>query len=148
MDTSAAKVHHRGSGGVKSFEGYRVQHHLALDPTKGGVRFHPADVLIGETAALAMWMIWKCALAGHHEDIFSRADPMNMRCHVVIGEGIKDEVPGLFVGEKVGNWKEGAPRFDIALEVSGVELRFARPFCVGRTPHAGNRKCRLPNQAF
>jgi glutamate dehydrogenase (NAD(P)+) len=25
-------------GSVKSFEGYRVQHHLALGPTKGGVR--------------------------------------------------------------------------------------------------------------
>jgi len=50
-------------GSVKSFEGYRVQHHLALGPTKGGVRFHP-EVTIGETAALAMWMSWKCSLAG------------------------------------------------------------------------------------
>ena len=50
-------------GSVKSFEGYRVQHHLSLGPTKGGVRFHP-DVTLGETAALAMWMSWKCALAG------------------------------------------------------------------------------------
>lgn len=50
-------------GRVESFEGYRVQHHLALGPTKGGIRFHP-DVTLGETAALAMWMSWKCALAG------------------------------------------------------------------------------------
>lgn len=50
-------------GQVKSFEGYRVQHHLALGPTKGGVRFHP-QVTLGETAALAMWMSWKCSLAG------------------------------------------------------------------------------------
>lgn len=50
-------------GTVHSFEGYRVQHHLSLGPTKGGVRFHP-DVTLGETAALAMWMSWKCALAG------------------------------------------------------------------------------------
>ncbi len=50
-------------GSVRSFEGYRVQHHLALGPTKGGVRFHP-DVTLGETAALAMWISWKCALAG------------------------------------------------------------------------------------
>ncbi|MDE3035091.1 MAG: hypothetical protein KGJ14_03875, partial [Nitrospirota bacterium] len=28
-----------------------------------GVRFHP-DVSLGEVAALAMWMTWKCALAG------------------------------------------------------------------------------------
>lgn len=51
------------NGSVKSFEGYRVQHHLSLGPTKGGTRFHP-DVTLGETAALAMWMSWKCALAG------------------------------------------------------------------------------------
>jgi hypothetical protein len=48
-------------GTLRSFEGYRVQHHLALGPTKGGVRFHPG-VTLGETAALAMWMSWKCAL--------------------------------------------------------------------------------------
>lgn len=50
-------------GSVRSFEGYRVQHHLSLGPTKGGVRFHPG-VTLGETAALAMWMSWKCALTG------------------------------------------------------------------------------------
>lgn len=50
-------------GQVKVFSGYRVQHHLSLGPTKGGMRFHP-DVTLGEVAALAMWMSWKCALTG------------------------------------------------------------------------------------
>ncbi|HXZ26345.1 MAG TPA: Glu/Leu/Phe/Val dehydrogenase, partial [Nitrospiria bacterium] len=50
-------------GNVKSFWGYRVQHDMALGPSKGGVRFHP-DVNLGEVAALAMWMTWKCALVG------------------------------------------------------------------------------------
>jgi len=50
------------SGEVKVFEGHRVQHHLTLGPTKGGLRYHPA-VELGEVAALAMWMSWKCALA-------------------------------------------------------------------------------------
>jgi len=50
-------------GRVEVFMGYRVQHHLTLGPTKGGIRFHP-DVTIGEVAALAMWMSWKCALVG------------------------------------------------------------------------------------
>ncbi|WP_238991462.1 Glu/Leu/Phe/Val family dehydrogenase [Rariglobus hedericola] len=50
-------------GVVRIYEGYRVQHHLSLGPTKGGIRFHPG-VTIGEVAALAMWMSWKCALAG------------------------------------------------------------------------------------
>jgi glutamate dehydrogenase (NAD(P)+) len=48
---------------VKVFTGYRVQHHLSLGPTKGGIRYH-ADVELGEVAALAMWMSWKCALTG------------------------------------------------------------------------------------
>lgn len=53
----------RDDGTVEVVEGYRVQHHLDMGPTKGGVRFHPA-VTLGEVAALAMWMSWKCALAG------------------------------------------------------------------------------------
>ncbi len=50
-------------GRTEVFMGYRVQHHLTLGPTKGGIRYHP-DVTIGEVAALAMWMSWKCALVG------------------------------------------------------------------------------------
>ena len=53
----------REDGSICVFTGYRVQHHLALGPTKGGLRFHP-DVTLGEVAALAMWMSWKCALSG------------------------------------------------------------------------------------
>jgi glutamate dehydrogenase (NAD(P)+) len=51
------------TGAVKVFSGYRVQHHLTLGPTKGGLRYSP-QVGLGEVAALAMWMSWKCALAG------------------------------------------------------------------------------------
>src|SRR5512140_1192332 len=54
---------HRDDGSTQVFTGYRVQHHLTLGPTKGGLRFHP-DVTIGEVAALAMWMSWKCGLTG------------------------------------------------------------------------------------
>ena len=43
------------------FPGYRVQHSSVLGPTKGGIRFDPG-VSLGECAALAMWMTWKCAL--------------------------------------------------------------------------------------
>ena len=50
-----------GRGAV--FHGYRVQHHLTLGPTKVGTRYAP-NLEIGEVAALAIWMSWKCALAG------------------------------------------------------------------------------------
>ncbi len=51
------------SGQVRVFTGYRVQHNDVLGPFKGGLRYHP-DVNLGEVFALAMWMTWKCALAG------------------------------------------------------------------------------------
>src|ERR1700679_2834435 len=54
---------HCDDGSTKVFSGYRVQHHLTLGPTKGGLRYHP-EVPLGEVAALAMWMSWKCALTG------------------------------------------------------------------------------------
>ena len=43
------------------FPGYRVQHSSILGPTKGGIRYD-LEVSLGECAALAMWMTWKCAL--------------------------------------------------------------------------------------
>jgi len=49
-------------GRVEMFTGYRVQHDSSRGPSKGGIRYHP-DVNLGEVAALAMWMTWKCALA-------------------------------------------------------------------------------------
>ncbi len=49
-------------GGVRMFEGYRVQHNTTRGPAKGGIRFHP-ECSLDEVKALAMWMTWKCALA-------------------------------------------------------------------------------------
>ena len=43
------------------FPGYRVQHSSIMGPTKGGIRYDP-EVTLGECAALAMWMTWKCSL--------------------------------------------------------------------------------------
>ncbi|MCO5315745.1 MAG: Glu/Leu/Phe/Val dehydrogenase [Solirubrobacterales bacterium] len=48
-------------GTLASFTAYRVQHTLTMGPTKGGIRFAP-DVSLGECAALAMLMTWKCAV--------------------------------------------------------------------------------------
>jgi glutamate dehydrogenase (NAD(P)+) len=53
----------RDNGSVTVFEGYRVQHNLSTGPSKGGIRFHES-VTLGEVAALAMWMSWKCSLVG------------------------------------------------------------------------------------
>jgi len=49
------------SGEWRVLPAYRVQHSSVLGPTKGGIRYDP-HVTLGECAALAMWMTWKCAL--------------------------------------------------------------------------------------
>src|SRR5919109_534028 len=48
------------AGGIKVFQGFRVQHNNARGPCKGGIRYHP-NVTFDEVQALASWMTWKCA---------------------------------------------------------------------------------------
>jgi glutamate dehydrogenase/leucine dehydrogenase len=48
-------------GGIKSFEGFRIQHNDACGPFKGGIRFSP-QVSWDEVMALSMWMTWKSAV--------------------------------------------------------------------------------------
>ena len=52
-----------GRRSTEVFQGHRVTHNIARGPSKGGIRYHP-DVTLDEVKALAMWMTWKCALAG------------------------------------------------------------------------------------
>jgi len=67
-------------GHVRTFVGYRVHHDLTLGPGKGGIRYH-AQVNLGEVAAMAMLMTWKCSLmnlpfGGAHGGI--RLDPSKL----------------------------------------------------------------------
>jgi fructose-1,6-bisphosphatase II len=43
-------------------------------------------------------------------------EQMDIQGEVVIGEGLKDEAPGIFVGERMGNWRPDSPRFDLAMD--------------------------------
>jgi fructose-1,6-bisphosphatase II len=43
-------------------------------------------------------------------------DLMNICGEVVIGEGMKDEAPGIFKGEQLGTWYPGSPPFNIAID--------------------------------
>ena len=43
-------------------------------------------------------------------------DLVDIRGEVVIGEGIKDNAPGIFLGDRLGKWGPNAPRFNIALD--------------------------------
>ena len=58
-------------------------------------------------------------------------DLVDMRGEVTIGEGIKDEAPGLFKGERVGTWAEGSPRYEIALDP--VDASSAQAACLQLT---------------
>lgn len=50
-------------------------------------------------------------------------DSLPMRGTVVIGEGERDEAPMLFVGEKVGRWRDDDPEVDIAVDpLEGTNL--------------------------
>ena len=48
--------------------------------------------------------------------IYGVFDLVDVAGEVVIGEGIKDNAPGIFLGEHLGTWRAGSPRFDIALD--------------------------------
>ncbi len=48
--------------------------------------------------------------------IYGVFDLVDIAGEVVIGEGIKDNAPGIFLGEHLGTWRAGSPRFDIALD--------------------------------
>lgn len=50
-------------GSTRVYQAYRVHHNVTRGPAKGGIRYHPA-VGLDEVKALAMWMTWKCAIAG------------------------------------------------------------------------------------
>jgi fructose-1,6-bisphosphatase II len=48
--------------------------------------------------------------------IYGVFDLVDIAGEVVIGEGIKDNAPGIFLGEQLGTWRPGSARFDIALD--------------------------------
>ena len=53
----------KDDGSTQVCQGYRVHHNVTRGPAKGGIRYHP-EVTLDEVKALAMWMTWKCAIAG------------------------------------------------------------------------------------
>ncbi|MES2706820.1 MAG: class II fructose-bisphosphatase [Verrucomicrobiota bacterium] len=48
--------------------------------------------------------------------IYGVFDKVNICGEVIIGEGIKDNAPGIFLGDQLGTWRAGSPHFDIALD--------------------------------
>ncbi len=107
-------------GRTEGFIGFRVQHSLTSGPSKGGLRYHPS-VDLGEVAALAMWMSWKCGImnlpfGGAKGGI--ACDPATMsqgelerltrrfteEVHVVIGPRMDVMAPDLGTDEQTMAW--------------------------------------------
>ena len=76
--------------------------------------------------------------------IYGVFDHMNISGEVVIGEGIKDDAPGIFLGEKLGRWAPGCPRFDIALDpidgTTNVANGLPNSICVIAASYLGERQ--------
>jgi fructose-1,6-bisphosphatase II len=87
------------------------------------------------------------------EAIYGVFDILDVRGEVVIGEGMKDNAPGIFVGEKLGTWKEGSPRFNIALDPIDGTTNLAKGMpnsisviAAAQVPEgAANVMCHLPS---
>ena len=85
-------------------------------------RVHEFDFLRATECAALNTLKWmgkgdkESADAAACDAIRGMFDIMNIRGEVVIGEGIKDQAPGLFKGEQVGLWQDDGPRFDIAVD--------------------------------
>jgi fructose-1,6-bisphosphatase II len=72
---------------------------------------------------------------------------------IAIGEGIKDEAPGLFKGERVGTWREGTPRFAIAIDPIDGTTNVAKGMpnslsCIAAGLVTDGRSCLLDVPAF
>lgn len=81
-----------------------------------------------EQAALAAWKWFgrgdKDAADGAAVQAI-RSQFNRIRCQglVRIGEGLKDDAPGIFAGDKLGTWQSNAPRIEIALDpIDGTSL--------------------------
>ena len=99
------------------------------DPEAGDEKLIGMDLLRASEAAALNAFRWigkgdKIAADAAATDAFrGMLSLMPMRGTCLIGEGIKDEAPGIFVGEKLGTWREGAPFVSVAIDpIDGTTL--------------------------
>src|ERR1700746_237041 len=80
------------------------------------------DFLRATEAAALISLKWlgrgdkEAADAAASDAIRGMFDLMNICGEVVIGEGVKDNAPGIFKGEQLGTWLPGTPQFNIAID--------------------------------
>lgn len=99
------------------------------DPEAGDEKLIGMDLLRASEAAALNAFKWigkgdKIAADEAATDAFrGMLNLMDMCGTCTIGEGIKDEAPGIFIGEKLGTWREGSPPVSIAIDpIDGTTL--------------------------
>ncbi|MBV8587559.1 MAG: class II fructose-bisphosphatase [Verrucomicrobia bacterium] len=95
---------------------------LTLEPYADVERIIEFDFLRATEAAALNTLQWigrgekEQADAAACDAIRGMFDLINICGEVVIGEGIKDNAPGIFKGEHLGTWLPGSHKFDLALD--------------------------------
>ena len=142
-------------GRTHNFIGYRVQHSLTSGPSKGGIRYHPS-VDLGEVAALAMWMTWKCAImqlpfGGAKGGVACDPEKMSMgekerltrrytkELFPIIGPRVDVPAPDLGTDEQTMAWIMDT--YSMSVGYSSPEIVTGKPIeiggCIGRREATG-----------
>lgn len=101
---------------------YSVTHRLPKQDYRDIERIIEFDFVRATEAAALNSLRWlgrgdkEAADAAACDAMRGMFDLMNICGEVVIGEGIKDEAPGILKGEQLGTWIPGSPPFDIAID--------------------------------
>ncbi len=143
-------------GSVKVFKGFRVQYNDARGPTKGGIRFHPAET-IDTVRALAAWMTWKTAvvdipLGGGKGGIICNPKEMSpaelerlSRAYIrqvgrILGEEMDVPAPDVYTNPQIMAWMMDEYSFMRGYNVPGVIT--GKPIPLGGSAGRGDATAR------
>jgi glutamate dehydrogenase (NAD(P)+) len=143
-------------GSVKVFKGFRVQYNDARGPTKGGIRFHPAET-IDTVRALAAWMTWKTAvvdipLGGGKGGIICNPKEMSpaelerlSRAYIrqvgrILGEEVDIPAPDVYTNPQIMAWMMDEYSFLRGYNVPGVIT--GKPIPLGGSAGRGDATAR------
>jgi glutamate dehydrogenase (NAD(P)+) len=143
-------------GSVKVFKGFRVQYNDARGPTKGGIRFHPAET-IDTVRALAAWMTWKTAvvdipLGGGKGGIICNPKEMSpaelerlSRAYIrqvgrILGEEVDVPAPDVYTNPQIMAWMMDEYSFIHGYNVPGVIT--GKPIPLGGSAGRGDATAR------
>jgi len=143
-------------GSVKVFKGFRIQYNDARGPTKGGIRFHPAET-IDTVRALAAWMTWKTAvvdipLGGGKGGIICNPKEMSpaelerlSRAYIrqvgkILGEEVDVPAPDVYTNPQIMAWMMDEYSFIRGYNVPGVIT--GKPIPLGGSAGRGDATAR------